>query len=233
MTDFSTKYPRTYHLPFSKGLTNDDKMVDDDWEKYIINQPIVITEKLDGSNSCITKYGVYARSHSSFTENKWDTNLIENGGLYDKIKNDLSDNMYIYGENMYAIHSIEYNKLPSYFFMFAYRNENIFETWDNTQVMSIYLDIPLVPVLFEGTVKSVKELENMINAMIKNGSLYGNTIEGVVVRNKNKFYYNDFNKYVVKYVREHHVQTDEHWKRNWKRAKLIYEYNNIIIWKNI
>ena len=59
---------------------------------------------------------------------------------------------------------------------------------------------------------------------MKNGSKYGDTIEGVVVRNIESFPLDDFSKNVVKYVRKNHVQTDEHWKKNWKRAKLIYEY---------
>ena len=31
----------------------------------------------------------------------------------------------------------------------------------------------------------------------------------------------DFPKYVCKYVRANHVQTDEHWQKNWKKAELI------------
>lgn len=59
---------------------------------------------------------------------------------------------------------------------------------------------------------------------MKQGSTYGDTIEGIVIRNADSFPLEDFSKNVVKYVRKNHVQTDEHWKKNWKRAKLIYEY---------
>jgi len=233
--ELSTKYPRTYHLPFSTGLSNDDRKVDDDWKQYIINQPIVITEKLDGSNSCITRDGVYARSHATFTENLWDRNLTEKGGLYDKIKHSIAKHECIYGENLYGIHSIEYNKLPDYFFMFSARYNDNFYSWEDTKYLCELLDISLVPVLYEGKVTSCEQLETVITELMEHGSEYGDTIEGVVVRNVNKFHVNDFSKYVCKYVRENHVQTDAHWRKNWKRAKLVYEYENDeedLRWKN-
>lgn len=60
-----SKYNRTYHLPFSPGSTNDDrisKSVDS-----LLNKDIIITEKIDGENCGMTKDGVYARSHAAFT----------------------------------------------------------------------------------------------------------------------------------------------------------------------
>ena len=33
----------------------------------------------------------------------------------------------------------------------------------------------------------------------------------------------EFARNVFKYVRKEHVKTDEHWTRNWKRARLIWE----------
>ena len=31
----TTKYPRTYHLPFSEGLQNDDRKVEDGWWEHL------------------------------------------------------------------------------------------------------------------------------------------------------------------------------------------------------
>lgn len=61
------KYPRTYHLPYSPGTTNDDKKLKDDWFDHFKNQEIVITEKLDGENTAFTSQDVYARSHGAPT----------------------------------------------------------------------------------------------------------------------------------------------------------------------
>ena len=54
------KYPRTYHFPFSEGAVNDDKICQH-WAP-ILSQELVITEKLDGENTCIKTAGVFARS---------------------------------------------------------------------------------------------------------------------------------------------------------------------------
>lgn len=67
----STKYNRTFHLPWSPGTTNDDKISKD--VSSLIGREIIITEKLDGSNEGMDNGGVYARSHSD-----WYKTLEEN-----------------------------------------------------------------------------------------------------------------------------------------------------------
>lgn len=49
------------------------------------------------------------------------------------------------------------------------------------------------------------------------------TREGVVTRNIGEYPVSEFARNVFKYVRKGHVKTDEHWTRNWKRARLIWE----------
>lgn len=217
-----TKYPRTFHLPYSLGLTNDDKKAVG-WQENIIGKRIVITEKLDGQNSSMTINGVFARSHATPSTFGWDKNLLEHGGTYDQVKMWLDEDTIIYGENLYGIHSIEYNKLPAYYFIFALRIDDNFMGWESVETYSELIEVPTVPVLFKGIVDSEKELEELIYSLMKQPSKFGDTIEGVVVRNYLKFKYSDFDKNVVKYVRENHVQTDEHWRKNWKKATLIYE----------
>lgn len=220
----TTKYPRTYHFPFSPGLQNDDRCVEGKWFDYLKGKPLVLTEKLDGSNSYISKDGVFARSHAQTTMNPWDVNLTERGGIYDQCKHYLGDDEGIYGENMYSIHSIEYTKLPSYFFMFAARNRERFYSHEEFLEMSNILGIPTVPILEMKSFETTEELQERILYWMSKGSAYGDIIEGVVVKNIESFPIEDFQKNVIKYVRPHHVQTDEHWRKNWKRAKLIFEY---------
>lgn len=43
----TTKYPRTYHLPFSEGLQNDDRKVEDGWWEHLKGKTLVLTEKMD------------------------------------------------------------------------------------------------------------------------------------------------------------------------------------------
>ena len=60
----SKKFPRIPHLPWSPGGTRDDRRLTEDYLSNFIGNRIIITEKLDGSNLCMTKDKVFARSHS-------------------------------------------------------------------------------------------------------------------------------------------------------------------------
>jgi len=55
------------------------------------------------------------------SHNEWDSYLWS---IHSTIKNDIY-NLEIFCENMYAVHSIEYEKLPSYFFVFAIRQKDM------------------------------------------------------------------------------------------------------------
>jgi hypothetical protein len=209
------KYERTYHLPFSKGATSDDRISDS--VDSLLNIDIIITEKLDGSNTGMTKYGVYGRSHSDFTKNPWD---IKSWEIWNRINNDIDDGVYIFGEGMYGVHSIEYSNLDSYFYIFGIRDGNIWITWDEVEEYSYLLDIPTVPVLFRGKVKTEVELRGLVEKLASQPSNLGGEREGVVVRNASLFHNDDFADNVMKWVRKNHVQTDQHWTKKWKRAKL-------------
>jgi sugar/nucleoside kinase (ribokinase family) len=84
------------------------------------------------------------------------------------------------------------------------------------------LEIPTVPELARGHF-STRELQALIAEQQARGSAFGGASEGVVCRVAGAFPDDDFPKNVLKYVRKNHVQTDEHWVRNWKRAPLWFE----------
>ena len=217
-----SKYPRTSHLFFSPGASSDDKIATS--ISSLIGIDIVITEKLDGENTGITNKGVYARSHAAFTTSPWSVQvrMIQN-----RIKNDLSDDVFLFGENMEGIHSIEYKNLDSYFYIFGVRDNNVWIPWESVEEYSYLLDIPTVPVLFKGIANNEKELKEITESLVKGESKLGGHIEGIVVRNADMFHNDDFSTNVMKWVRKGHVKTDEHWTRNWKRSKLNYKlYHN-------
>lgn len=217
------KYPRTYHVPFSPGATKDDKKLKDGWFEYYRGKEIVLTEKLDGENSCLCKKGVFARSHAAETRSPWSINLWGNDGIYWKINRYIDNDLYIFGENLYGVHSIEYDKLEDYFHMFAGYSEDIDEwwSWDDVNMMGEIFGLPVVPELWRGKIQTEDELRNLIDKFMGEPSTYGKEKEGIVIRLTDEFKSEDFTNYVCKYVRENHVQTDEHWTRNWKKAKLI------------
>lgn len=61
----SEKYGRTYHYPFSPGTTSDDRINHTYWEDIQQIETLIHTEKLDGENNCLSRHGVFARSHAA------------------------------------------------------------------------------------------------------------------------------------------------------------------------
>jgi hypothetical protein len=224
------KYPRTYHFPWSPGTTSDDRIAKESDLIRLFCQPateeqidqlfeddIIITEKLDGENCGMPKGGVYARSHAVYTESPWS---LEVRRLHSILRHDLAEDETLFGENMEGIHSIEYDKLTSYFYLFGVRRSNKMLSWTEVEEYAYLLNIPTVPVLFKGKVKNIHELKALTEKLLNEGSKLGNKIEGLVVRTERGFLESDFSQHVFKWVRKNHVQTDQHWTRNWKKAKL-------------
>ena len=87
------------------------------------------TEKLDGENNCLSRYGVFARSHVAPTTSPWTSQLRQRWEL---LKNDLGD-IELFGENLYAVHSIEYKRLETHFYVFAVRCLDKWLSWDEVK----------------------------------------------------------------------------------------------------
>jgi hypothetical protein len=106
---------------------------------------------------------------------------------------------------VYAKHSIFYDKLSSYFYIFAiYDDNNFCLSWDDTEFWAEELKIPTVPVLYRGIWD-----EDKVKSLIKTESAFGKEKEGFVVRLESGFSYE--NHSVRKFVRKNHVQTSNHW----------------------
>lgn len=228
----SRKYERTYHFPFSPGQTSDDKVQSDYWQFVSQMKRIVLTEKLDGENNCLNRYGVFARSHAAPTVSPWTSRLRERWG---QIRNDLGE-LEIFGENLYAVHSIEYTRLEDYFFVFGARYLDQWLGWDEVCFYANALDLPVVPVLnISGPPASdqafVKVILDLADAESQFGSVDAFTSlkcnrEGIVLRDFNGFPTGQLATHVLKYVRKDHVQTSAHWTRNWRPAQLANHYRD-------
>jgi hypothetical protein len=181
---------------------------------------IVVTEKLDGENCGMTDGGVYARSHATFTTSAWSREVRD---LHkQKIENALGEGVYLFGENMEGIHSIEYLDLTSYFYIFGVRDNGLWISWDKVEEYAYLLDLPTAPVLFRGRVETEKELKELTEDLVSQPSALDGNCEGVVVRNAREFSNENFGTNVMKWVRKGHIKTDTHWTRNWVKAKIKY-----------
>jgi len=217
------KYPRTFHLSFSQEIFSDDKMLSKEIEKSFTNTDIVITEKMDGGNTCLFDGKVFTRTHSEETFHPSFSRVKElyNSILYTK---DFDFSRYkLFGENVQAIHSIEYEKLNSPFYLFNILDIKNKEFLSYKEVIDIsnYLELKMVKEEFLGQFKTLGELKLFLVRKISIPSYYGGKKEGFVIRKTNSFKYNSFSENVCKFVRKNHVQSDEHWSNNWKEQKII------------
>lgn len=185
----------------------------------MIGVPVVITEKLDGENCGITAGGVYARSHADFTVSPWSRAVRE---LHALVKNDIDEDTYLFGENMEGIHSIEYSNLKSYFYLFGVRQGTYWASWKDVKELAFLMDLAVVPELFSGVIKDEQELRELVESLASQESSLGGKREGIVIRREDGFFEKDFSTSVMKWVRKGHISTDEHWTRNWRKAKIIY-----------
>src|SRR5687767_3656611 len=113
----SAKYPRSFHLPWSPGGTSDDKRLAD--VTALLGVELVISEKCDGSNLTYTRKHVFSRSHSGPPAHpSFDFAKATHGRLAHLI----SENLSVFCEYCYAVHSIEYDALPDYSLVFGVRD---------------------------------------------------------------------------------------------------------------
>ena len=195
------KYPRIPHLPWSSGRSDDDIALDS-IEHFERLHDVVVTEKLDGENTTLYCDYLHARSLDSKTHPSRD--WIKQ--FHAKIRRDIPQDFRICGENLYAKHSIFYDALTTYFYVFAIFQEDTCLSWDETVEWSQLLGLETVPVLYRGQWD-----ETAIKACWTGKSVFGKDQEGYVVRNANRFKFEDFRNNTAKYVRANHVTTDQHW----------------------
>jgi ATP-dependent RNA circularization protein (DNA/RNA ligase family) len=198
------KYPRTYHLPWSPGVSADDRMMKT--PEIFIGQSVIITEKMDGENTTGHSNGnVHARSlTSSYHSSRTWVNRFLAQKMFD-----LPEGWRVCGENLYAKHSIWYDNLDSYFLGFSIWDEtNKALSWDETLEWFEILGIKSVPVLWSGVLDSVEFLRNF------HESLDLQKQEGYVIRLSSSFSFDHFGQSVAKWVRPGHVQTNNHWSHS-------------------
>lgn len=204
----SAKYPRTFHLPWSPGGTNDDKRIPD--VEHLVDRALVITEKLDGSNVCLTSEAVFARSHAGPPKHPSFSPLK---ALHAAVRDRMPTYLSFFGEWCYAVHSIRYDHLPHHLNLFGVRDDEakVWLSWDEVKFWAKVLEVKFVPHVESVDLDGVQELESLTNRLGRYESRYGSTREGLVVRPHGPVSDEAFSRFVLKWVREDHVQTDEHW----------------------
>lgn len=192
------KYPRTFHVPWTLCANKDDKTLPN--MNHFIGQEVVVTTKIDGENTTMYSDHIHARSVDS--DDHLSRHWVKN--FWSKIRYEIPDQHRICGENAYALHSIKYDQLPSYFMGFSFWGDrNNCLSWDDTQLWFELLGITSVPVLYRGIYN-----EQLIKSLWQEKDW--EHMEGYVIRLAREFSYGEFRKSVAKFVRPNHVQTVKH-----------------------
>ena len=210
------KYPKTPYWPYSPSIGRDDGVHPDPGR--FVGEPVVVTEKLDGGNTLLHAGKVYARSVAAPSDGKWMAMVKKHHAW--KVR---EPDVYLYGEDIYGVHSIEYGPVPESetFYAFALRDGNgTLASFAEVEAYANQREIPVVPVLFKGSFRSVAEIRTFVERAHGETSALGGEREGVVLRLARGFPAPEFRDNVCKSVRLGHVQTDEHWTRKWRPCKI-------------
>jgi hypothetical protein len=197
------KWPRTSHLPWSPGVGPDDVRLPSLLD-LALAPDLVVTEKLDGEGTTMTRDFVHARSGDS--QDHPSRHAVK--ALWGEIGWRIPYGWYLVGENVAAVHSIYYPSVRApYFYLFAVHDGHEVFSWDETLIVARMLDLLLVPTI----TRVANGLPEDFRSTPPQVSNYGDVIEGFVVRSAGRIPLKDWGRLAAKFVRAGHVQTDEHW----------------------
>jgi len=211
------KYPRTVYWPWSPSCGREDGV--HAYPRRFVGTPVIVTEKLDGGNTLLHTGSVYGRSVSAPSDAGWMAMVKKHHAW--KVT---EPEVWLYGEDIYGLHSIAYDPVPEdrTFYAFALRDgAGAFASFADLEAYAGGKGIPVVPVLFRGRFSSVAEIRAFLEHTLNEPSALGGEREGVVLRLARGFPEREFPDYVCKSVRLGHVQTDEHWTRNWQPCRIL------------
>jgi len=166
------KYPRTPHLFGSTGTDDDRHLGRAESEAFIADTSLIVEEKLDGTNVGIhfTTRGrlvLQCRGHEITEGMHPQYDLFKQWSMVKRpvLEAMLEDRFILFGEWLYARHSVHYRKLPHFFFEFDLYDKQTghFLDLERRMVMLEGTGIRTVPVIHRGAVKAA-ELPSLLAA---------------------------------------------------------------------
>jgi hypothetical protein len=183
--DEFVKYPRTPHLFGSRGTDDDKHLGEAESLRVVSNESLIVEEKVDGTNVGIHfttdgKMALQCRGHLITEGMHTQYDLFKQWAVVKRpvLEERIGDQFILFGEWVYARHSIHYRRLPHYFFEF--------DIYDKEAIMFLSLDrrmdllegagIQTVPVLHRGAADR-ERLESLIGP-----SLFDSRFENPITR---------------------------------------------------
>src|SRR5262249_15493329 len=171
MVDEIFKYPRTHHIEGSRFQPGDEDLDSVPFDT-IAGRDLIIEEKLDGANSGISfdsdgRLLLQSRGHyllGGAAEKHFDlfkqwayTHMVS-------LRDALSARYVLYGEWLYAKHTIFYDALPHYFIEFDLFDKEKTEFLSTERRKELLSGLPIVsaPVVFSGRLRSSKQFAKLL-----------------------------------------------------------------------
>lgn len=170
-------YPRTLHLPHNPNAQRDDLVASEKEAKVIFTSKYTyVEEKVDGANCAImvrkghpvirNRNHVLGKGFTAKTPAKMQFSGIwnwyyENAALFEKVNELAGTEVGVYGEWLVALHGIRYDKLPSVFLpfdLYDVEREYYMDPGESRKILE-QAGFNLVPLLWQGPVKSYEQLE--------------------------------------------------------------------------
>ena len=199
-------YDKTCHIfPVSAK-----KNLDNNQLKHLLTGEMIVEEKMDGANVGIIRHkkgfalqrrgGLVGESeHEQFSFfNNW-----AHQQNYDKIMS-LPIGVLLYGELLYAVHTLRYDKLPDFVLIFDVKQNGRWLNYDDRKKLCDDHKFKMVPLLGRGTYTKLDLIK-----MVPKASAYGPVAEGIVVKRYAKHGY--FRGKIVKSEFIKAMEESEHW----------------------
>ncbi len=221
MNDEFIKFPKTpYLVQTSTNLSRDDKVLLFHEAQIFFNEPVIIEEKVDGTNLgfsisengkiLVQNRGSYISSDHHQQYKKLDLWIADH---YHALVNLLMDENILYGEWCYAKHSIEYDFLPAWFLAFDIYDHKVGKFLSTKKRSSILegTGIAEVPLICE-TLISKDDINHLIN---HRSALYNGPVEGLYLRIE------DNEGYLVRRAKVVRSEFSQAIEKHWSKTNLI------------
>jgi len=167
------KYPRTRHLTGSRLQPGDEDLAQVPFDQ-IRGRHIVVEEKLDGANAAVSFTGdgallLQSRGHyltGGPRERHFGPLKAWAATLAPRLWPVLTDRYVLYGEWLYAKHTVFYDALPHYFCEFDVLDLSTGRFLDTPGRAQLLAGLPVVsvPVLWSGVFDTLAELTGLVGA---------------------------------------------------------------------
>ena len=154
------KYPRTRHLEGSREQAGDEDLKCVKFDE-IRGKYLVLEEKVDGANCGIS----FGEDGKMFLQSQFDLFKLWAGCFEDRLCRLLEDRYVMYGEWLYAKHTVFYDRLPHFFMefdIFDKKEGRFFSTRKRREFLREAPFIQSVRVLTEGYFETSEEIKKWI-----------------------------------------------------------------------